>query len=324
MKKFLNKIALFFIVFIAINIVINYVYELPAKKAIENKIHKNFLKWTDIHNNKNTYDLVTIGASRAYTAFNPKILDSALNLESYNMGTSAQDIAESYYTLREVLDYQKPKYVVLDLFFPSSDNVHDYYQIYSNASFFTSNNYKYDLVTEGYGGTGIANYFIPIIKFKNYIKQDLNGLFSKGNSPKQEVNWIKGFLYDTVTVTKPQIEKFTPISDFKNTAFDEERFKTYFNKIKSLTQKHNIKLICVRTPYPPSRLALNEIDDEGNFFKEFMATTEIPFYDLNFYKSETYKYTDFDFSDYHHPNYRGAEKASMQLVKAIKKDIINN
>jgi hypothetical protein len=271
---------------------------------------------TDIHNNKNTYDLVTIGASRAYTSFNPNILDKSLNLESYNMGTSAQDIAESYYSLKEILEYQNPKYVVLDLFFPSSDNVHDYYQIYSNASFFNSNETKYNLVTEGYGGTGIANYFIPVIKFKNYIKQDLNDLFSEGNSPKQEVNWIKGFLYDTVTVTKKQIKKFKPVSNYQNTAFDEDRFVTFFNKIKTLTQENNIKLICVRTPYPPSRLALNKIDDEGDFFREFMANSEIPYYDLNTYNNTLYN--DFDFSDYHHPNYRGAEKASMQLVEAIK------
>lgn len=318
MSFFTKKLSLFALVFIFLNIILNYVYELPAKKAIKNNIHKNSLKWADIHNNKNTYDIITIGASRAYTAFNPNIIDSVLNVKSYNMGTSAQDIAESYYTLKEILEYQKPKVIVLDLFFLSSDRQHDFYQIYSNASFFKSNRTKYNLIYDGYGAYGITNYCIPILKFKNYIKNDLNRLFARTLPPKQETNWIRGFSYDTVTVTNKKIANFKPISNFKNTSFDKQRFNTFLNKIKNLTQKENIKLICVRTPYPPSRLSISNVDEEGMFFSNFTKNLNITYFDLNNFNSDKYIYLDSDFSDYHHPNYRGAEKASKQLC-----DIIN-
>lgn len=301
-----------------VNIAIAVFYEYPAYKAVKNNTHRNHLKWTDIHKNKNKYDLIVIGTSRAYTAFNPQIIDSSLQLKSYNMGTSSQDIAESYYSLKEIFEYQKPKVVVLDLFFPWSDNVHDFYQTFTNASFFNSTQNKFDLVTKGYGGSGIANYCIPVLKFKDYIKQDVGNLISKGNSPKQETNWIRGFLYDTATVTKKQISKFDPVSNFSNTSFNKDRFITYLDKIKELVEKNNAKLICVRTPYPPSRLALSKIDEEGDFFREFMTTTSIPYYDLNTFESNKYEYVDSDFSDYHHANYRGAEKATEQLIQAIK------
>lgn len=318
MNTFFKKLIGFTVIFILLNIVLNYVYELPAKEAIKNKIHKNDLKWADIHEHENSYDLIIIGASRAYTSFNPTILDSALTLNSYNMGTSAQDIAESYYTLKEILDYQKPKFVVLDLFFKSSDNEHDFYQIFSNASFFKSNKTKFGLINDGYGIEGVVNYCIPIVKFKNYIKNDFNKLLSRGNETKYEDHWIKGFSYDTVTVTKKEVSKFSPISNFENTSFEKERFIEFFDKIKQLTQEHNIKLICVRTPYPPSRLALSEVDDEGDYFKGFMKKNEMPYYDLSNFKSDKYEYIDSDFSDYHHPNYRGAEKASKQLCEIIQ------
>ena len=318
MTKFLKKLGLLFIIFITVNVVINYVYELSANKAIENKTHKNYLKWTDIHQNKDTYDLVVMGASRAYYAFSPAIIDSSLNINSYNMGTSAQDIVESYYSLKEIFEYQKPKYVILDLFFPLSDNVHDYSQIFSNASFFNSNKTKFELITEGYGGSGITNYFIPLIKYNNYIKQDLMGLLEERETPKSETNWIKGHLHDTVTVTKKKISQFEPIPNYQNTTFDKLRFTKYFNKIKELTKVHNAQLICVRAPYPPSRLELGTLDDENDYYSTFMTNSSIPYFDLNNFKNDKYLYIDKDFADYHHPNYRGAKKASLQLVDIIK------
>lgn len=318
MKKFLKKLSLLLLIFIAINIVTNFIYESAANKAIENKTHKNYLKWTDIHNNKNSYDLVVMGASRAYYAFSPTIIDSSLNINSYNMGTSAQDIVESYYSLKEIFEYQNPKYVVLDLFFPLSDNVHDYSQIFSNASFFNSNETKLELITEGYGGSGIANYLMPVLKYNNYIKQDLLGMFKEKEPIKSETNWIKGHLHDTVTVTQEKIAKFEDIPNLQNTAFDEKRFAKYFTKIKALVEANNAQLICVRVPYPPSRLALNEVDDENVYYSTMMNKTNVPYFDLNSFKTDKYKYVDQDFADYHHPNYKGAHKATMQLIEAIK------
>ncbi len=318
MRKFLKKLGILFIIFMITNLVINYVYELPANKAIENKTNKNHLKWTAIHQNKNTYDVIVIGASRAYYAFNPIILDSSLNVKSYNMGTSAQDIAESYYSLQEIFEYQNPKYIILDLIFPSSDDSHDYALIYSNASFFNSSKTKFELISDGYGASGFANYLLPVLKYNNYIKIDIMGLLKKKKAPKNETNWIKGYLHDTITVAQNQIAQFTPISNFQNTTFNTERFTKYFNKIKTLVKENNATLICARTPYPPSRMALNKIDEEGDYYNAFMNNLRVPYYDLNYYKSNKYQYVDEDFADYHHANYSGARKATSQLVEAIK------
>ncbi len=317
MKKFIKSVCVFFSLFIILNVIIHFTYEYPVYKAIENKTHKNYLKWNDIHKNKNLYDLIIMGSSRAYTSVNPIMLDSLINTNSYNMGTSAQDIAESYYMLEEIYEYQNPKYIIMDLFFPSSDNSHDYYQIFSNASFLNSYKIKFKLITKPYGVSGIANYTVPMLKLKNYVKQDLiNFITSKKKQKKIETNWKKGFLYDTTTVTKKQISNFTPISNFKNTTFNKERFNKYINKIIALAKVHNTKIICIRTPYPPTRFNLSEIDDEGKYFSEVMKKENIPFYDFND-DNKKHLFTDQDFSDYHHPNYKGAEKLSKELVKII-------
>jgi hypothetical protein len=318
MKKFLKHIGYGLFIFMLLNILIVIIYDYSAYKAIKNKTHKNYLKWNDIHTNINKYDLIILGSSRTYTAFNPQIIDTSLSIKSYNMGTSAQDIAESYYSLKEVLEYQKPKHVVLELYLATADDVHDYYQIFSNASFFNSSKNKFDLVVDGYGEKGINNYLIPILKFNNYIKQDLVSVFSKKKEKKKSDKWIRGFLYDTTTVTKSQVKKYKAIENFENTSFNEARFNKYFEKINELAKAKNIKLIFIRTPYPPSRIGLTKKDDEGDYYKTFSDKNHIPYYDLNYYLN--INYLDSDFSDYHHANYRGAIKASNQLIKTIKEN----
>lgn len=319
MKKFLKHIAYGFFFFILVNLIILLKYEYPAYKAIKNRTHKNYLKWNSIQKNTNTYDLIILGSSRVYTGFNPRVIDSGLNLKSFNMGTSAQDIAESYHSLVEILEFQKPKYVALEAYLELSDDVHDYYQIFSNASFFKSSKNKFDLVINGYGNNGVANYCIPLMKFNNYMKQDVISIFSTKPKKTPETNWYKGFLKDTVIITQKQIKTFKPIANFSNTSFNKERFKTYFNKIYELTKAKGIKLIALRTPYPPTRLNLNNNNDEGNFYKNYMSTyKDVEYFDLNTYKTKDFKFKDEDFSDYHHANYWGAQKISQQLIDIIK------
>tara|TARA_R110002111_G_scaffold110212_5_gene169538 strand:+ start:13667 stop:14635 length:969 start_codon:yes stop_codon:yes gene_type:complete len=318
MKKFLKQFALGLLAFIVVNAIIAGIYEYPTYKSVQNKTNRNYLKWEAIHNNENTFDLIIIGTSRCYASFNPSIIDSVLNTNSYNMATSAQDIAETYYSLQEIFEYQKPKYVVLDMFFEASDETYDYYQTFSNSSFFNSTERKFNLINEGYGNTGLLNYSIPIVKFKNYIKQDMAGLFSNNKSLRKEDIWIKGYLYDPITVSDAQISNFEPIANFETSSFSKDRFNTYFNKIKELISSNNAKLICVRTAYPPTRLELTESDDEATYFKAYLAKENVPFFDLNDFKSDKYIYSDQDFADYHHPNYKGAKKASLQLIEALK------
>ena len=318
MKKFLKHIALGFLVFIVINALIAIKYEYPNYKAIKNKTHRNFLKWDAMHSNKNSYDLIVIGTSRSYAAFNPVVIDSILGVNSYNMGTSAQDIVETYYALQEIFEYQDPKYIVLDLFFESGDDSHDYYQIFSNSSFFKSKRRQLNLISEGYGSTGFLNYSIPLVKFKNYIKQDVISLFKNNKSLREENNWIKGHLHDTLTVTEEIVAGFGPISNFENTTFSRERFKTYFQKINELVTANDAQLICTRAPYPPHRFTLSDTDDEGNFFESYTAAENVHFIDINKIDNFNTIYFDTDFSDYHHANYRGAKKASEHLAEFIK------
>lgn len=252
MKLFLKRVLFFVFLFFAINYTFDFFYGMPNRTAIKNKTHKILNKWDDIHNNKNKYDFLILGSSRAYSGYNPKIIDSVLGVNSYNMGTPSQDIAETYYILKEIFCYQKPKVVVLDNFIESTDTNISYYPILTNASFMECDGNKYDLITKGFGLDGIANLITPILKYKNHIKNDVISIF-QGNkvTSNKENKWYKGYEINSEIISSIEISSLKPIPSFSSTNVDVVKFKHYFFKILNLVRENNSKLIAVRTPYPP-------------------------------------------------------------------------
>ena len=63
---------------------------------------------------RNTVDVLILGTSHAASAFNPQDFYDCAGVCSYNLSSSAQALYNSYFWLREALNYQHPKAVILD------------------------------------------------------------------------------------------------------------------------------------------------------------------------------------------------------------------
>ena len=66
---------------------------------------------------ENTLDVLALGSSHAYSAFYPNVLWQEYGLTSYAMSSHRQTPAFSYYLLKEALQYQKPKVVLLETYY---------------------------------------------------------------------------------------------------------------------------------------------------------------------------------------------------------------
>jgi len=64
----------------------------------------------------NSIDIVFMGNSHNFVAFNPHVIDKILNTNSYVVGFDAENIVASYYELKDVLKFQQPQAVVLETF----------------------------------------------------------------------------------------------------------------------------------------------------------------------------------------------------------------
>lgn len=294
---------------IAFSYVFVWVYEKPRREAIRNGTHDTQLKWQDIHNSENEYDVIIVGSSRGDSTYNPAIIDSITHTSSYNLCSGSQNIIESYYILKEALQYQQPKYIVFDSFLPSFSDDPDYYHVLSNGEFMSSSG-RLDMIINGFGSQGVVHYALPILKYKTYLKRDLKQLFSSPEALSKKPTRIKGFYYGEKTVDTASIRSFGPLFTLENTAIPADKVKKYLARILALCKAHDVALIFVRAPYPPSRL-LHHPDPAHDYFKNVFADLKIPFYDFN--KVPVPALQDFDFSDDRHLNYKGAKKVSKEL-----------
>ena len=87
-------------------------------KGVENRYYSAASTYGGFyHMRKNTVDVLFLGTSNTYCAFSPDELYRRYGIRSYNLAGSQQSMLTSYYWLEEALRTQKPKVVVLDVFY---------------------------------------------------------------------------------------------------------------------------------------------------------------------------------------------------------------
>lgn len=64
---------------------------------------------------KNSLDVVFVGSSNIYNGISPLEIWEETGIPSYSYGSPEQKIWLSYYAIKEVLAYQKPKIIMLDV-----------------------------------------------------------------------------------------------------------------------------------------------------------------------------------------------------------------
>ena len=109
------SVCLFLLVFA---VVFHYVSErVRLKKGIYNNMYGFYREPED------TLDVVFVGSSHMYRGVSPMYLWERYGIPSYDVCTSAQGILDSYYVIREMLRFQHPKAIVLDVYGAQYDKV---------------------------------------------------------------------------------------------------------------------------------------------------------------------------------------------------------
>jgi len=314
MKKFIIRCSLFFFPIIIIIYLLSWIREIPSQNAIENKTHKKLLKWAAIKNPEKQYHNIILGSSRGYCSYNPTLIDSIQNKTTFNMCTGSQHITETYYVLKEILKYQKPKTIIYEIYLSSFIDEPDFYHVMSNASFMSKKG-KWEMIF-GFGNKGLLNNLIPLLKHKPYIKRDLKSILKSESPISNKSFWDKGYLYDNHIVDSVKASKFGSINPNKINSSQSKTIKENLGLLIELCRENNINLICVRAPYPKTRLKQTLTDTVSKFFKEFLGKKAIPFFDFNYISDSDYY--DSDFTDRIHMNTKGATKVSIKLGEILK------
>lgn len=279
---------------------------------------------------KNSIDMVFLGSSHSYCTFDPENFDEALGIQSYQLGMPLQSPDSSYYTLVELLNYQHPKTIVMELYWGvlSEDfelkQADTFFQVLENeqlkkeyiaAVFPLNERVKYAVKPIRYQQDFFAYYNSKILNTVSYrfglsAFPEANTDIVKG----EEYYRSKGYIYCNYIMPEEEMEKSTGI-DGKNWNFSEIQ-KNYIKKISKLCKEEEIELVFVTAPIATSTfnksvnydLIYNQISNLAN-------ELNVDYLDLNLINQKENLFPDSAFRDGGHLNDNGVKIADEYFIR---------
>lgn len=274
---------------------------------------------------ENVVEVLFLGSSHSYCSVIPAKLWEDYGIAGYSLAISGQDLAASYYWLKEALKTQKPKVVCLEMYgamfhgygvvgnlyrntLPYPISV-DYLQMVRALIDEESGSIQTEegFVSNEDRGSFMAKWSIIHTRYKELQRQDFTGPdtsyigfnIQADSLMSQPVNWASDGqkLYEG-NETMPMEEE------------------EWLRKIIELTKEKGVNLCLYLAPTSVS--AKNQM--RANYVEELARGEGIPFLNFIDLRNEIGIDTQQDFWDWGHLNYSGAEKVTAALGKFISQN----
>ena len=291
----------------------------------------NRLKYNEFYNTKDL-DIIAVGPSSTLNGFFPMVADKILGQSTFNMGTASQEMAGTYYQVKEILRCQDVDTIILDVCFPillrevggetATQIMTDYMRGINKITYIVDTMPKskwltmfsrvyreHDASKEHISNNLKAKSCMEYWQYKNQNEfyTNYNTYYGKGYSELKKDNL--GFDYF-------MYHKDDGIFDSVDKEINEEMMQ-YLQKTVQLCKDNNVNIILVS--YPFSRLHIKKSGDYNRmhqFIQEFADSNKIPYYDLNMI--EDAKWEDFYFANADHCSIEGAKRATEYICKLLQ------
>lgn len=258
---------------------------------------------------KDTLDVLCMGSSHGYSAFQPNTLWNEYGVASYVLCSQRQTAASTYYLLKEALKYQKPKVLLLESYYFFSDKKYtDEAALRMGFDGVRMSEVKWDMVHDFLDDRSLGgklSYYLPFLKYHGRW-DDLR------NYDFHSKDFLKGSIMDAeiYPMKEPRLpKKGGKISD---TVYE------YFEKIETLCQKNDIQLVLFTAPYGyENETAFKSYMKKQRInitLESYLAQKNIPYIYFQKGNKAGIDY-DMDFRDYAHLNIHGALKITEYLGK---------
>lgn len=261
---------------------------------------------------KNTVDVAFLGSSHVHCDVNTVELWDKYGIAAYDYSAAEQPLWVTYYYFKELMKYQKPKLVVIDLFTPARIRENYRYRwIRDNLYGVRLSPNKIRMLLTAVEHDKLSIYFPSFggyhSRWKELGRADLKYLIE---SPQKRAAF-KGFT--PYMGTEPQKR---PTITEKHLGGLSAKSEEYLRKIIKYAADNDVELMFVVAPYTitdSDQLTYNQIEkilsEEG---KELINT--------NFMYDEMGLDFETDFNDFSHLNLQGTVKYTDFLAKYIKSE----
>ncbi len=241
MKKNLKNILSIAAVMLIFALVLSFTTMLLTPKYMENLVEGSFI--SQYYREAGGHDVIFIGDCEVYANFSPMELYRRQGITAYVRGTSQQLIWQSYYILKETLEYETPKAVVF--------NVNS--MRYSTPVKEEFNRLTIDQMRWSDEKVGIIrasmteeesflSYVFPILRyhsrFDKLTKEDFSYLFTVKDNTFNGYQMHKGVV---PVGTLPAVRKLGNYQ-FADICYD------YLDKMRLLCEENGVELILIKAP----------------------------------------------------------------------------
>jgi len=308
MKKFFIRS----VCFLAIICVIFYVLNFCIEQGLRNR---GTDAWSKIVNSKMDANVLIMGNSRAWVHISPAILDSVLQVNSYNMGIDGYPFSMQYvqYKIYEKYDNPKP-----DLIIQSADltTLHRHKDAFCKNVFLP---YTQEPLLKSelkkMEGFSFADFYIPAYKYHSELMTIYEGLteFSGIKHFPDARTRIKGYAGQEKKWDGSKLAKQLA-GDSLVATIDPEIVEWFDTHLKDCKQ-NNIEVVMVFSPeyYKATEFHKN-CEEVKDIYRSFSAKYGFPFLD---YSADPLCYDTAYFYNAMHLNKTGAEIFSTKLAHDI-------
>ena len=188
MKLFLIKIALFLSLFSGLYLV----FFIMVDNGIKESKYQDFTEWNAIYSGDINADLLIMGSSRAWRQVDPKIMDSQLKVNSYNLGIDGYHIPMQLTKYHIYLEHNKaPRQVVYIVDHFSFDQRDDLFNKYQFSPYFNDTTLTNRL--KEFEGYNWQHYHAPYFQYSGSKELCLAGIANFLGLKNFEANKYKGF-----------------------------------------------------------------------------------------------------------------------------------
>lgn len=272
--------------------------------------------WNDVLNSRIHSDMVIYGSSRAWTHFDPEILQEGTGLDVYNLGLDAHDFWFQYARHQYLIEHNpKPEVILLSLDSFCLIRRKDFYNYTQVLPFMLGDRFLYEH-TKNYIGFSAPEYFIPLLRYageSTALASSLSVLIPGANKEKLRYRGYEG-----------RDEHWN--KDFENAKSEygqmeltiEPESRDLFLRFLKECQDDRIEVILVFSPvYVEGQQFIKNRKEIMNFYRDTAESFDISF--LDYSSSDICLHKDY-FYNSTHLNKTGAELFSHELAT----DLIKN
>ena len=309
----MGRFLKFFLIWIAIAFFIACALDVMITLGLRRTDIRKYAVWNDIYRKTINADMVVLGSSRAWCAYNTYMLDTLLHCNSYNLGIDGHSLDMQlvrYETYRRF--NPAPKVIVLNTDFLSTFNVNADPQ-YEREQFFPfiTDRKLVARVKEEKHLTFLERN-CPIVRFFGYRKEIENGMTSFfGRNEFQDGGMYKGYRGNDYSWREPRIDTLYQVT------VDTCQVHLLDSFVANC-QAEGIQVFFVKSPvYTPLLDCFEGVEIFDSFLDSVSYQHSIPVLD---YSREPFCRDRSFFYDAGHLNTRG----SVTFTRMLCEDLVND